>query len=588
MQYKTQSTGTKTSNPLPSALFFVKMMVSMPLKQLKSAIEEKLAKIEREAEERDAKRRALKSGYPYIDLKLAPVQVDTLSMVPKEEAREAKLAVLARKRDKMVVAVYDPTLAATQKVIKKLVDQTKNVNVVIGSLSGLKHIWQYYELAKKELSEITGKVEINEKRLYELLGQLISLAAAEKTLREAVGAKANLSQVLEILLASALSLRGSDIHFEPEEKGVRFRLRIDGLLHDVFTGLPHADYFFILSRIKLLSAMKLNIHDAAQDGRFSIGLGAKTIEIRSSVLPSKHGETVVLRILDPETIKLSLGELGLRDDDLVLLNEELRRPNGMILNTGPTGSGKTTTLYAFLMQVNKPESKVITLEDPIEYRLPGIEQTQVDKEAGYTFANGLRSIVRQDPDVILVGEIRDFETAEIALNAALTGHLVFSTLHTNDSFGAIPRLIDLGAKSAIIGPSLNLVIAQRLIRRICEKCKKETTSSKELQDNIRAFLKKMPPRVPRARYEKYTIYSHGSCEACNGIGYKGRIAVLELLRVTDEINQLISKEVTEIEIKKVAVGQGVLTVQQSGILKVLEGVSTFEEVERVTGPISWQ
>ncbi|MBI2035374.1 MAG: type II/IV secretion system protein [Candidatus Liptonbacteria bacterium] len=561
--------------------------------QKKSAIEDKLKKIEREAEERDAKRKASDAGLSYVDLKNIPVQIDALSLISKEDAIKNKMAVVAKKRNSVAVVVSDPKNQGTKKVTERLKSQGLKPEIMVGSLAGLRTIWRSYDFVKKELAEITGQVVIDSQRLKELRPKLVSIQSAKDEIVKILGSKLGVAPVLEILLAAALSLKGSDIHLEPGEKNIKFRLRIDGLLHDVFNEIATQDYFFLISRIKLLSSMKLNIHDAAQDGRFTINLGDKDIEIRSSVLPSEYGETAVLRILDPETIRLTLNDLGLRDDDLVIINEELGRPNGMLLNTGPTGSGKTTTLYAFIMQVNKPESKIITLEDPIEYRLEGIEQTQVDDEAGYTFGNGLRSIVRQDPDVILVGEIRDLETADIALNAALTGHLVFSTLHTNDSFGAIPRLLDLGVKTAIIGPALNLIIAQRLVRRLCDKCKAEDSSFGGLKKQVQSFLKNLPDKVSKSKYKDFIkgqgkIFKARGCTACGGIGYGGRIAIMELLRINDELSGLISKEVTESEIKKSAAKQGTVSIQGSGILKILEGVTTIEEVIRVTGPIVWQ
>lgn len=559
----------------------------MSLSPSKPGLEDKLAKIQRDAEERDAKQRAAKLGFSYIELKTTPVQIDSLKMLSKKEAEESKCAVLAVKRDTIVVVVYDPTLPATKKVLDALHKKEKNIEIKIGSLTGLKHVFNFYDFIGEDLSSIAGKVEIDEGRLANLKDSLKSLESSRAAIDNAVKTKVATGQILEIVLASALSLKGSDIHFEPAKDDVKIRLRIDGLLHDLYTGLSLPDYFFILSRVKLLALMKLNIHSAAQDGRFSVTIGEKSIEIRASALPSEYGETVVLRVLDPDTIMLTLQDLGLNDEDLVIIKEELARPNGMILNTGPTGSGKTTTLYAFLVSVNEPESKIITLEDPIEYHLPGIEQTQVNAEAGYTFASGLRSIVRQDPDIILIGEIRDLETADIALNAALTGHLVFSTLHTNDSFGAIPRLVDLGVKTAILGPALNLIIAQRLVRSLCKECKTPFKVDDILKNNIQKFLDLLPARVPRERYKDYVIYNQKGCSACNGIGYKGRTAVVELLRVDEEVNRLISKDISDVDIKKAVKAQGVITVQQAGILRILQGVTTFEEVERITGPIKW-
>mgnify|MGYP001597405379 CR=1 FL=1 len=554
----------------------------------KPKLGEKLTKMSREAEERDAKRRAEKLGYTYIDLKTAPIQVSAVSILSKEEAHEAKCAILAEKRDKLIVVAYDPSLPNTKKTIDQLLKKAKKIDILIGSMSGIERVWSFYDLAGKKLGDITGKVEIDNDRLIKLQESISSLEATRITIDSALKSQVATGQVLEIVLAAALSLKASDIHLEPEQEGVKFRLRIDGLLHEIYSGFPQSEYFLVLSRIKLLASMKLNIHNAAQDGRFSVKMGKKTIEIRASALPSEYGETVVLRVLDPDTILLSLKDLGLNDEDLKIIEVELQRPNGMILNTGPTGSGKTTTLYAFLVHVNKPEDKMITIEDPIEYKLPGVEQTQVNPEAGYTFASGLRSIVRQDPDVILIGEIRDYETADIALNAALTGHLVFSTLHTNDSFGAIPRLVDLGAKPAIMGPAINLIIAQRLVRRLCDKCKKpQTEATEKFKPKISTFLQSLPSTVPQDKYKNIILYQPVGCSACNGIGYKGRIAIMEILKVTDLVSQLISKEVTDVDIKTATKSLGIVTIQQAGILRALLGITTLDEVERITGPLNW-
>lgn len=295
-----------------------------------------------------------------------------------------------------------------------------------------------------------------------------------------------------------------------------------------------------------------------------------------------------MRILDPEVTSIGLSQLGLRDDDLEIVERQLAKPNGMILNTGPTGSGKTSTLYAFLRHINNPEIKIITLEDPIEYRLEGVEQTQVDESAGYTFANGLRAIVRQDPDVVLVGEIRDKDTSDVALQASLTGHLVLSTLHTNDAVGAIPRLINLGAKPETIGPALNLVIAQRLVRRLCGQCKKEVRVEPELKSKIERFLKNLPERVSRATYAGWKLRQATGCEKCNGLGYKGRIGVFEFLESTSELEEGILKQSSEIYLQGLSKKQGMVTMQEDGILKVLGGNTDLKEVERITGKIEWE
>ena len=333
--------------------------------------------------------------------------------------------------------------------------------------------------------------------------------------------------------------------------------------------------------------MKINIHSEAQDGRFTINLAGKDIEMRVSIIPAEFGETVVMRILDPSATMVGLPNLGLRADNLVFVERALARPNGLILNTGPTGSGKTTTLYAFLRSVNSPEMKIITLEDPIEYRIEGIEQTQVDEEAGYTFANGLRAIVRQDPDVILVGEIRDLETADIAMQSALTGHLVLSTLHTNDAVGAVPRLINLGVKAVSIGPALALVIAQRLVRVLCPVCKKEVPLDGVTAEKIKQLLAHLPAAVDRKPYEHPTLYAPVGCLKCNGIGYKGRIGIFEFLEGGPDIETTILHEASEVALREVAKRQGMVSMQEDGILKAIEGKTTLDEVTTVTGELAW-
>jgi type IV pilus assembly protein PilB len=294
-----------------------------------------------------------------------------------------------------------------------------------------------------------------------------------------------------------------------------------------------------------------------------------------------------MRVLDPSATLVGLPNLGLRADNLVVVKRALERPNGLILNTGPTGSGKTTTLYAFLRDVNSPEMKIITLEDPIEYRIEGIEQTQVDEEAGYTFANGLRAIVRQDPDVILVGEIRDLETADIAMQSALTGHLVLSTLHTNDAVGAVPRLINLGVKAVSIGPALALVIAQRLVRVLCLACKKAVPTDDVTAEKIKTFLARLPAQVDRKPYEHPTFFAPVGCPKCNGIGYRGRIGIFEFLEGGPDLETTILREASEVALREVAKKQGMVSMQEDGILKAIVGQTTFEEVAGVTGELVW-
>ena len=396
------------------------------------------------------------------------------------------------------------------------------------------------------------------------------------------------SELVDIIFSGAMANRASDVHFEPRKDSVLLRYRIDGILNDIFNKFDFSIYKGVVSRIKLLSNLKLNVKDEAQDGRFTIGLEGKDVEIRVAIAPSEFGEVVVMRILDPDAISLGLNDLGLRDDDLKIIEEQLNKPNGMVLNTGPTGSGKTTTLYAFLKHKLSSEIKIITIEDPIEYHLEGIQQTQVDDDAGYTFANGLRSMMRQDPDVILVGEIRDGETAEIAIQAALTGHLVFSTVHANSASAGIPRLLDLGVKAESLAPAINLFIAQRLVRKICKDCRMPEQLTDEMKLKIESYAKTFSQRVDVDKYLKNIVmHKPQGCPKCNNTGYKGRIGVYELLIVTPIMQELITKKAGQLEIEKEVGKTDFVSMQQDGFLKAISGMTTLEEVEDVTGKIVW-
>ncbi len=546
-----------------------------------------LPKFRRESEEREAQRKASVLGLDYFSAAGKPVQVDALKLLDEKEARQFRVAPFQLRAKNAAVAVFDLEDSKVKKLLKDWETQGYRIKVFIASLSSLEQVWANYKFVSKKTEAITGKVSIERDRFDKLYKKLTDLKKVKKEIEDFDFKTLSTAQLLEIVLAGALSNRTSDIHFETEEKGVRLRFRIDGLLYDVVPDLAKEIYEHIDSRIKLLSNLKLNVHDQPQDGRFSIALADREIEMRVSIIPSEFGETIVMRVLDPKTIQLKLNELGLRSDDLEIIERELKSPNGMILNTGPTGSGKTTTLYAFLLHKRTPEIKIITIEDPIEYHLEDIEQTQVAEDAGYTFANGLRSIMRQDPDVILVGEVRDQETAGIAIQASLTGHLVFSTVHANSAAGAVPRLLDLKVKPASIGPALNLVIAQRLVRRLCENCKISQRMSADLKRNIEKLVKNLPDRAKKEGSKDIKIFKAKGCSQCGNLGYKGRIAIFELLGIGDEMEELITAQVTEAAIQHQGLKQGIVTLQQDGILKVISGLTTFEEVESATGPISW-
>lgn len=555
--------------------------------QFSSDLQDQLTKIREEGEEREAERRARTLGVPYLNLGHAPVQMDALKMIPEVRARILGVALFEAKKQVAALAAWDPKANAVQAFVHELERQGFSVKLFVVSRRGLERVWSFYEYVPKAQERLTGRVHIEESEVERLRKDLVGIATVGKAVSGFDFESASVTPFLELVFAGAIANRASDIHFEAEERSIKLRYRIDGILHDISTKIPTAFYIKAVSRVKLLSNLKINVTDRPQDGRFTIVLASKEIEIRAAVAPSEFGEIIVLRILDPSAIRIALKELGLREDDLAIIKDELEKPNGMILNTGPTGSGKTTTLYAFLISKYKPDIKIITIEDPIEYHLEGIEQTQVHEESHYTFANGLRSIMRQDPDVILVGEIRDTDTAEIALQAALTGHLVFSTIHANDAAGAIPRILDLGVRPSSIGPALNLIIAQRLVRILCNACRIARTIPAAERRRYEEFLKRLPERAPRIAPDAIKIFEPKGCAQCSELGYKGRIAIFELFRVGEEFESRVIQGVGEAQMRKEARAQGMVTMQEDGILKVLQGMTSFAEVEETTGKIEW-
>jgi type II secretory ATPase GspE/PulE/Tfp pilus assembly ATPase PilB-like protein len=427
--------------------------------------------------------------------------------------------------------------------------------------------------------KITGEVKVSEALFKEVTNLIQFKAKIEEFL------EANTTELLGIILGGTVALNASDIHIEPEEERAKLRVRIDGVLQDVlFVDLKL--YRALLSRIKLLSGLKLNVTNRPQDGRFTILMGETVIEIRVSTLPAEKGESIVMRTLNPKNL-IEMETLGLRRDLVEIFNREIQRPNGMIIVTGPTGSGKTTTLYAVLKKINSPEIKIITIEDPIEYRIEGLSQTQVDPPRGYTFANGLKALMRQDPDVILVGEIRDLETAEIALQAALTGHLVFSTLHTNDAAGAVARLVDLGVRPVSISPAINMIVAQRLPRKVCKKCAKFVSPSPKDLEKIKKGLSHVRKGIiPSAFFTKdFKIPKSVGCPACNSTGYRGRVGIYETFLVDDEMEKFILTSPSIVAMRELAIKKGMVLMQQDGLLKVLEGITTLDEIERLAGEV---
>jgi len=526
---------------------------------------------EREAEDL-AKILAPKYKLPYLDLSTMTIDLDALGLIPEDKAREGKIAVFQKTGQKLQIAIQSPNPELTRNLIKELEGKGFKPTLYLVSETSLQRAWKRYAEASEYAEMPRGIVEVSSERLEEFITQSKSIEDLKNLFSSLAASKKDrkITEILELILAGAISSEASDVHIEPQEKSVRLRLRLDGILHDIIF-FEYKIYNLFLSRIKLISGLKLNIHDQAQDGRFSIHIKEIEVEVRVSVIPENYGESIVLRILNPKSISVPFEALGIEKQLFEILSKEIKKPNGMIINTGPTGSGKTTTLYAILKQISSPGIKIITLEDPIEYHLQGITQTQVEEGRGYTFSSGLRAIVRQDPDVIMVGEIRDLETAKIALNSALTGHLVLSTLHTNNAAGTIPRLIDLGVNPNIIAPAINISLAQRLVRKICDKCKEKYEPKKEEIEIIKKYSKS----------EVKYLWRGKGCQECNNFGYKGRIGIFEAILVDEKIEKVILEKPSETEILKVSQNQGILNMQQDGILKVLDGVTTLEELGKV-------
>jgi len=557
------------------------------MKFSRQSINSNITSLNNEAEIRDMNRRIMEERIPRFENQIS-INKKTVRRIDENTARAAKAAVINEDNGVVTVIAYSSRGKQIEKLINELKADGKTVNLFLTPLSKLQRVWLSYEKVNKKAvlrKQISGVVTL-EKEDLDRIGRDAKTIKDISGLFDELGEGTETQEVVANILGSSLLLGASDIHIEIVSKTKsRIRFRIDGVLIDV-SKIPTRISSAITRRIKLLSKLKLNISDSPQDGRFTIRSEEGDIEVRSSLIPSEYGESITLRVLDPKALSTTIEDLGMRDDQISLINRELKEPNGMILLTGPTGSGKTTTLYTFLRKVQSPEIKIVTIEDPIEYHLVGIEQTQINKTSGYSFAKGIKSVLRQDPDILLIGEIRDMETAEVAIQASLTGHLVLSTLHTNNAAGAIPRLIDLGAKPNVIGPAITLVIAQRLIRRLCTKCSQEDEVSNEINANIEKFITSLPKKVSRENIGR-KFYKAVGCDECHD-GYRGRIAISELLVVDDEIESIVKEGQTESAIEKIAIEkQGMVLIQNDGIIKALEGVTTLDEVKRETGPILW-
>ncbi|HWQ59531.1 MAG TPA: GspE/PulE family protein [Candidatus Fimivivens sp.] len=534
--------------------------------------------LEGTSKEQAAARFAAEVGLPYLDLNIFPANMEDLTLISEEDARRLHIAIFDKTAGTVRVAFADPENAEARLFIQDLADRHGwTVESFVVSAQSLDKVWSAYANAPILRNLDLMRVSLTGddlRRFEEDFDALLKL-------RNASGI--SISQTIEIILAGANKLRASDIHIEPKDGSVRLRYRIDGVLQDI-GDISNDIYRLTLSRVKMLSKMKINVRDRSQDGHFEMQIDGKKIDLRVNVIPGSHGESINLRILNSDSVLLDIGKLGIEGETLMKIMHAIGKPHGMILNTGPTGSGKTTTLYSILHTLNKADTKIITIEDPIEYQLPGIVQTEVSKNQAYTFAAALRAIVRQDPDIILVGEIRDEETADIAVNAALTGHLLLSTVHANSASGAIDRLIELGVKPSLIASAANIVIGQRLVRVLCENCRESYEPAAETIDSIRQVLSVISPKAQiEIPHDIRTLWKPVGCPKCNFTGYFGRVGILEAFTITKPVADVILNMGTERDIMRAAIEDGMVTMLQDGIVKALRGITTLDEVWRSTG-----
>lgn len=518
-------------------------------------------------------------GLPYLDLHLFPADPKDVGLLPESDAKKHGVALFRKNGNHVYIGIENPELPEAMEFLQGLANEKRwRMTISVVSRQSLEKIWANYNnkplLVSLDILRVSLKGD-DLKNFEKNFGDLLSLGTGNTSI--------STSQIIEIILAGATKMRGSDVHIEPGETTARLRYRIDGLLQDI-GDLPQHMYQLALARIKMLSGMRINVRDRAQDGHFSMVSGGDRVDIRVSLIPGNHGENIDMRLLNNADVDVDVTHLGIYGRAFEEVQRAIEKPNGIILNTGPTGSGKTTTLYSLINRINNPEIKIITIEDPIEYNIAGIVQTEVSKDRDYTFASALRAIVRQDPDVILVGEIRDDETADVAVSASLTGHLVLSTLHTNNAVATVPRLLDLGVKPSLIASAINIIMAQRLVRILCEECKEPYLPAASTIDAIKKLLAMIPEKAKTKQFPTVDIlYRPKGCVHCNFTGYYGRKGIFEVLPITQEIRDLIDSIATEKEIFDAAVKDGMATMAQDGLIKVLEGITTMDEVWAASG-----
>ncbi|OGG89357.1 hypothetical protein A2592_02795 [Candidatus Kaiserbacteria bacterium RIFOXYD1_FULL_42_15] len=521
---------------------------------------------------------ALQYGYKYVNLRGYTINPEALMKIPELKSRAGQVVAFELNRRLLSVAIHTHRDQKTKQLLEELEAEGFELLIYLCSTASLEHGYSRYADQKNATAVKKGVLDINPDDILKSTKSISvpeDVGVALMKIRT-INSQRRISETIELIFAGALALKASDIHIEPEEEVIRLRYRIDGVLLDIFD-LEQQLYGRIISRLKLLSGMILNERMEAQDGRFEFNLAERKIEVRASIIPGASGESMVMRLLDPTVASFNIDKLMLNPRLAKVMDEQLKRPNGLVITTGPTGSGKTTALYAFLRAVHQPEKKIITIENPVEYKIDGIVQTQTSPD--YTFASGLRAILRQDPDIIMVGEIRDREVAETAIHAAQTGHLVFTTLHTNSAVGGFPRLIDLGVDSRIIGSAVNIMLGQRLVRVLCDKCKIQYEATPREKSLIEAILQTYPDGyiIPNP----LIIYKENGCDVCNHTGFKGRVGVFEAIVIDNKVEEAVIRDPREHIIMEAAVGQKIPTIAQDGMVKVMNGVTSLIELERV-------
>jgi len=524
------------------------------------------------------KAKAVGSGMPYVDLRDKTMDQAILATIPRDLSEKFQAIPFAKASDSISVAMLDPNNVQAIEFIEKKTGL--RVSPYMASEASIKKALDQYQDISGEVGEALSGIEIDTAKAREATDGSVDLAQ-----------DAPVTRAVNTIMEYAAKAKASDVHIEPREKSVKVRYRIDGVLHDTMN-LPTHILPALVSRIKILSNMKIDEHRIPQDGRFGIKVDNREVDLRVSMSPTVFGEKIVIRLLDKSGGLITLEALGIRGSAYDIINAGIKRPHGMVLSTGPTGSGKSTTLYAILNKMNSTEVNIITLEDPVEYQVDGVNQIQVNTAVGLTFASGLRSILRQDPDIIMVGEIRDAETASLAVQSALTGHTVLSSLHTNSAAGVLPRLLDMDIEPFLISSTVSTVIGQRLVRKICENCKVKYQASPALAEAILKEVGKYLPssanpdlnknvgyeNLPTVETKEVSLYRGKGCDDCRNTGFAGRMGIFEVFPVTPEMEKLLLTHASTTEIQAAAIAQNMVTMREDGFLKALEGITTIEEV----------